>query len=97
MSPEQVRGGLNLDHRTDIYSLGVLMYYVFTGVEPFTGDTPNAIIYKQLNENPIPPCQVNPNLPPWVEMIILKSMIKNPNGRYQRAAHIARDFIHYLK
>jgi serine/threonine-protein kinase len=69
------------------------MYFAFTGVEPFTAEDANGIIMKQVHEMPTPPTQVNPQLPPWVEMIILKSLVKDPAGRYQRAADVARALV----
>ncbi|MFC2171481.1 protein kinase [Acidobacteriota bacterium] len=95
MSPEQIRGEM-LDHRTDIYSLGVLMYFMFAGREPITGDSPNTILMKQIYESPIPPCQVNPELPPWLELIITKAMAKDINLRYKTVDGIVADFKRFM-
>ena len=88
MSPEQVQA-MPLDARTDIYSMGVLMYFVFTGREPFVGDTPSVIAYKQIGEAPRPPREINPLIPAWLEAIVLKSLAKNREQRYSTAAELA--------
>ncbi|HET6372388.1 MAG TPA: protein kinase [Candidatus Polarisedimenticolia bacterium] len=81
MSPEQVQA-LPLDARTDIYSLGVVMYFVFTGREPFVGDTPSVIAYRHLGEPPRPPREVNAAIPVWLNDTILKSLAKDREQRY---------------
>lgn len=82
MSPEQGQA-LNIDSRTDIYSLGVVFYELVTGINPFHADTPMATILKHINE-PLPrPRLYNANLPVEVENITFKAMAKNPDHRYQ--------------
>ena len=81
MSPEQVQA-MPLDHRTDIYSLGVVMYFVFTGREPFVGDSPSAIAYKHIGEAPRPPRDLNAAIPEWLNDAILKSLAKDRDQRY---------------
>jgi serine/threonine protein kinase len=88
MAPEQAFGG-KADHRSDIYSLGVVFYQMVTGRVPFEADTPLAVILKHLQE-PLPlPRQFNPNLPEDVERILLKTLSKKPENRYQTAREMA--------
>jgi serine/threonine protein kinase len=88
MSPEQVQA-MPLDTRTDIYSMGVLMYFVFTGREPFVGDTPSVIAYKHIGEAPRPPREVNPAIPAWLNDIILKALAKDREQRFASASDLA--------
>ena len=84
MSPEQGQGDRG-DERSDIYSLGVVLYEMVTGRVPFDADTPFAIILKHIND-PLPlPTQANPDIPEAVERVILKAMSKDPDDRYQTA------------
>ncbi|HEY0807029.1 MAG TPA: PASTA domain-containing protein, partial [Pseudonocardiaceae bacterium] len=70
---------------------GCLMYELLTGRPPFTGDSPVAIAYQHVRENPIPPSRLDPSLPPWADSIVLKAMAKSPNDRYQSAAEMQAD------
>jgi eukaryotic-like serine/threonine-protein kinase len=90
LSPEQARGE-RVDSRSDLYSTGCLMYELLTGRPPFTGDSPVAIAYQHVRENPIPPSRLDPTIPPWADAIILKAMAKPPNERYQTAAEMLAD------
>jgi serine/threonine-protein kinase len=90
LSPEQARGE-RVDARSDLYSTGCLMYELLTGRPPFTGDSPVAIAYQHVRENPIPPSRLDPSLPPWADSIVLKAMAKSPADRYQSAAEMAAD------
>jgi serine/threonine-protein kinase len=90
LSPEQARGE-RVDSRSDLYSTGCLMYELLTGRPPFTGDSPVAIAYQHVRENPIPPSQLDPSLPRWADAIVLKAMAKSANERYQSAAEMAAD------
>jgi serine/threonine-protein kinase len=90
LSPEQARGE-RVDARSDLYSTGCLMYELLTGRPPFTGDSPVAIAYQHVRENPVPPTQLDPELPQWADAIVLKAMAKSPGDRYQSAAEMAAD------
>jgi beta-lactam-binding protein with PASTA domain/tRNA A-37 threonylcarbamoyl transferase component Bud32 len=90
LSPEQARGE-RVDARSDLYSTGCLMYELLTGRPPFTGDSPVAIAYQHVRENPIPPSRLDPSLPPWADSIVLKAMAKSANDRYQSAAEMQAD------
>ena len=80
-----------MDARSDLYSTGCLLYELLTGRPPFTGDSPVAIAYQHVRENPIPPSQVDPEIPPWADSIVLKAMAKDPAERYQSAAEMRTD------
>ncbi|MDF2499920.1 MAG: prkC [Anaerosporomusa subterranea] len=80
-SPEQAKGVM-ITAKSDIYSLGVVMYEMLTGNVPFTGETPISIALKHLQEEVQPPRQVNPEIPPILDMIVVKSLAKNPDDRY---------------
>jgi serine/threonine-protein kinase len=90
LSPEQARGE-RVDARSDLYSTGCLLYELLTGRPPFTGDSPVAIAYQHVRENPIPPSQVDPEIPSWADSIVLKAMAKDPADRYQSAAEMRTD------
>lgn len=85
ISPEQVQGK-PVSARSDLYSLGVILYEIFTGVRPFQAESVTAIMLKQLNEIPPAPHLVNPNLPPALSDVILKSIAKDPQQRYSSAS-----------
>ncbi|WP_344897049.1 Stk1 family PASTA domain-containing Ser/Thr kinase [Nonomuraea antimicrobica] len=90
LSPEQARGE-RVDARSDIYSTGCLLYELLTGQPPFTGDSPVAIAYQHVREEPIPPSQIDPEIPPWADAIVLKAMAKDPGQRYQSAGEMRAD------
>ncbi len=90
LSPEQARGE-RVDARSDLYSVGCLLYELLTGRPPFTGDSPVAIAYQHVRENPIPPSRVDPDLPGWADAIVLRAMEKDPGDRYQSAADMRSD------
>jgi len=89
-SPEQARGDA-VDPRSDIYSLGCVLYELVVGRPPFTGDSPVAIAYKHVQESPVPPRHLNIELPTSIEAIILKCLAKNPVNRYPSAEDLRAD------
>jgi hypothetical protein len=91
MAPEQV-SGKRIDERADIYSFGVILYELFTGKVPFTGDSAIAVGFKQLKEDPLPPSQVTPGVSPEIERIIFKALEKDPARRYRSVAELKIDF-----
>ena len=90
LSPEQARGE-RVDARSDLYSVGCLLYELLTGRPPFTGDSPVSIAYQHVREAPIPPSRVDPDLPAWADPIVLRAMEKDPADRYQSAAEMRSD------
>jgi serine/threonine-protein kinase len=90
LSPEQARGE-RVDSRSDLYSAGCLLYELLTGRPPFTGDSPVAIAYQHVRENPVPPSRVDPDVPAWADGIVLKAMAKSPADRYQTAGDMRAD------
>lgn len=94
MSPEQVVGQA-VDGRSDIFSLGVVIYEMLTGKTPFGGDNISAIMYQILNDDPTPPKNLNQNIPASINYIVLKALAKHPDKRYQNAKELARDIKRY--
>jgi eukaryotic-like serine/threonine-protein kinase len=94
-SPEQARGA-PVDPRSDLYSLGCVLYELTTGQTPFAGDSAVAIAYKHVQETPVPPRQIDPALPETLEAITLKCLAKNPANRYPTAQDLRADLRRYL-
>ena len=90
ISPEQARGE-HVDQRSDVYSTGCLLYELLTGVPPFTGDSPVAVAYQHVRENPAVPSSIDPDIAPALDAVVLKAMAKNPANRYQSAGEFAAD------
>ena len=82
MAPEQVRGK-KIDSRTDIYSVGIIMYELFTGKPPYSGEDSMSIMFQHVEGNAIPPRETNPMIPESLENIILKAICVDPELRYQ--------------
>ena len=90
MSPEQVMGKLT-DQRSDIFSLGVMLYEMLTGQPPFAGENVNAVMYQTLNAVPPPPASLNPEVPGMLNFIVAKALAKALDDRYANAADFAND------
>jgi tetratricopeptide (TPR) repeat protein len=97
MSPEQTRAKrVPMDHRTDVYSLGVTLYELLTLAPAFPGDDPHEVMRDIAEKEPVPPRKHNPALPVDLETILLKSMSKDPSSRYATAQEMAEDLARYL-
>ncbi|MEN0133846.1 MAG: Stk1 family PASTA domain-containing Ser/Thr kinase [Rhodococcus sp. (in: high G+C Gram-positive bacteria)] len=95
LSPEQARGE-QVDARSDVYSLGCVLFEILTGEPPFKGDSPVAVAYQHVREDPQTPSVVNPDIPRELDSVILKAMSKNPANRYQTAADMRSDLVRVL-
>ncbi|MCR5186118.1 MAG: Stk1 family PASTA domain-containing Ser/Thr kinase [Clostridia bacterium] len=95
-SPEHARGGFT-DAKSDLYSLGVVMYEMLTGRVPFDADTPVSVALKQVQEEPVEPIKINDTIPLSVNRIVLKAMQKDPNNRYNDATEMLKDLKMALK
>jgi serine/threonine-protein kinase len=90
MPPEQFTGA-PIDGRADLFSLGVILYWMATGEQPFPGETMTAVSYKIVHTEPVPPAKLNPAIPPKLESVILKCLAKSPANRYQTGEELAQD------
>ena len=95
-SPEHAKGGFT-DSKSDLYSLGVVMYEMLTGKVPFDADTPVSVALKHMQEEPVPPIELNEKIPSALNDIILKAMRKDPTLRYQSATEMLIDLNNALK
>ena len=94
MSPEQVKGR-PVDGRSDIFSLGVLLYEILTGEKPFPGQSITTVIYKIVNEEPIPPRTLNPSIHQGLSDIVMRALAKEPEVRYQTCRELLEDLRNY--
>jgi eukaryotic-like serine/threonine-protein kinase len=92
LSPEQARGD-PVDARSDVYSLGCVLYEILTGEPPFVGDSPVAVAYQHVREDPIPPSQRHEGISADLDAVVLKALAKNPENRYQSAAEMRADLV----
>jgi beta-lactam-binding protein with PASTA domain/predicted Ser/Thr protein kinase len=92
LSPEQARGN-PVDARSDVYSLGCVLYEILTGEPPFTGDSPVSVAYQHVREDPLPPSQRREGISADLDAVVLKALAKNPENRYQTAAEMRADLV----
>lgn len=92
LSPEQARGE-SVDARSDVYATGCVLFELLCGHPPFVGDSPVSVAYQHVREDPRPPSQVNPEVGPDVDAVVLKALAKNPANRYQSAAEMRADLL----
>jgi eukaryotic-like serine/threonine-protein kinase len=95
LSPEQARGE-QVDARSDVYAAGCVLYELVTGEPPFTGDSPVAVAYQHVREDPNPPSSVNPAVSPELDAVVLKALAKGPANRYQSSAEMRSDLVRTL-
>jgi serine/threonine-protein kinase len=94
MSPEQIKGRA-VDGRSDIFALGVVLYEMITGEKPFPGESITTVIYKIVNETPIPPRQIDPSIHPGISAAVMKALAKEPEHRYQSCREMLEDLRNY--
>jgi eukaryotic-like serine/threonine-protein kinase len=92
LSPEQARGEA-VDARSDVYAAGCVLFELLTGEPPFTGDTPVAVAYQHVREEPRRPSELDPSIPSTLDAVVLKALSKNPLNRYQSAAEMRADLV----
>lgn len=95
-SPEQAQG-LAVDHRSDVYSIGVVLYEMLTREVPFKADTAIAVAYKHVKEDPVPPSHLNQEVSPDLDAVVMKALAKNPDNRYETAEQMRSDLQRLLR
>ena len=95
LSPEQVQRGLS-DMRSDVYSLGIVLFEMLTGKKPFDGESPIQIAYMHVNENVMAPSKLNPNIPPELDEIVLQATANNPDKRFKDAGALQEQILSLL-
>ncbi|WP_406201378.1 protein kinase [Kitasatospora sp. NBC_01560] len=96
LSPEQALGK-PVDHRSDLYAAGCMLYELLTLRPPFTGDTPLSVVYQHVQDMPVPPSQANPRVPAALDPLVLRSLAKNPDDRFQDADEFRAHLQHALR
>lgn len=96
LSPEQARGE-TVDSRSDLYSTGCLLYELLVGRPPFTGDSPVSVAYQHVREQPVAPSQLDPEITPAMDAVVLKALAKDPADRYQTAREMRDDISRLLQ
>ena len=95
LSPEQAQGN-PVDQRSDVYSLGCVLYEMLGGRPPFSGDTPLSVAYRHVRDDAEPPSRANPDVPAPLDAVVMKALAKNPENRYQTATELRDDLERYL-